>query len=551
VKRFLAPLLFLLAGMIVDLCFRYAFYAERIEYLYFRAGVAKTAGVYALSLAATLLTMSALFSLPRFGKWVLGFVTAFFFLGNMLFQATLGHFIGSPDIRIVENADQYAVTGAFSSYYRPEMIIFAPIALALWALAVWLGTKFPGPAKEWRFRGALCFAAFFGNLLLWDYLYIKCNDFPVEALTSTTRMAFYVEKEDREFLEVVRQRLEPIADLPAPKDNVVYIIDESVRSDYVSINRPDIGTTPFLAELAKQPGFMNYGVMIAATTCSFTTKALLFTGTPVAPDVERAAMKNPTIFQHAKRYGYKTIVLDGPGRNFPNIAIRETDLPAIDVLLRAREIPGKSEHADINAAEFIRNTTRESTGNFIVLIKVGAHFHYERCYPSAEEKYSKFLPKLSPGESYGSSREKTINSYKNALLFTVDTFFETMMAAPLPNTTVFWTSDHGQSLQEQGQTYTHCKDEIEQSMVPFVIISDLPWVADNAVRPEIPLSHHHLYPSLVSLFAKSRDVHHGDYASLFSAKVNSGQPPLFYYYGGIWASSRKIPVSREQWQQFK
>lgn len=552
-KRWLAPLIFLLAGVLVDLIFRFSFYVERIEYLYFRAGVFKTAGVYALALVATFLTVSAFFSLPKIGRWVLGFITAVSFIANMAFQATLGHFINSPDVRIVENADQYAVSGAFSAYYKPEMVIFIPVGLALWFLAVWLGKKFPGPGEEgkWRLRGVLIIAAFFGNLFLWDYLYIKCNDFPIETLTSTTRMAFYVEKEDREFLGIERQRLEPIAELPPPKDNIIYIIDESVRSDYVSINRPDIGTTPFLAELAQQPGFTNFGVMIAATTCSFTTKALLFTGTTVAPDVERAAMKNPTIFQHAKRYGYKTIVLDAPGRNFPNVAIRDRDLPAIDVLLRAHEIPGKSEFADINSAEFIRNTVRESTGNFIVLIKVGAHFHYERCYPSAEQRYSKFLPKLSPGESYGSSREKTINSYKNALLFTVDTFFETMLAEPLPNTTVLWTADHGQSLQEQGQTYTHCKDEIEQSMVPFAIWSDVPWVRENTVRPETPLSHHHLYPSLISLFAKTRDLHHGEYSSLFSEKVRSGQPPLFYYYGGIWASSRKIPVEQAQWEKFR
>src|SRR5262249_41904407 len=150
------------------------------------------------------------------------------------------------------------------------------------------------------------------------------------------------------------------------------------------------------------------------------------TGTTVVPDQDRHAMSNPTIFQQAKLWGYKTILLDGPGRNFPNIAIRDSDLGAVDTLLRANEIPGDSAFADINAAEYIRKTVNESKGNFIVLIKVGAHFHYERCYPSSEEKYSKFLPKLTPGESYGSSRERTINSYKDALSFTVDTFFETL-----------------------------------------------------------------------------------------------------------------------------
>lgn len=552
-RALLAPLLFLAAGMIADIALRWPAYAERLQYLYYRAGPIKTAGVYALALAVTLLTVSALFSLPRAGKFIAGATIACLFIMNMAYHATIGHFINAEDIRIMENADNDVYAGAISSYYRPDMLKFIPVALALFALAIWAGGKFPGPARTWRGRGALFLAAFFGNFFLWDYLYIKCNDFPVETLTSTMRMAFYVEKEDREFLGIAREKLEPIPNAMPPQDNVVLIIDESVRVDYVSINQPAIGTTPFLAELARQPGFLNYGLMISATTCSFTSKALIFTGTTVAPDDTRTAMKNPTLFQHAKRWGYKTIMLDGPGRNFPNVAVRSSDLGAIDVLLRAHEIAGPSAFADIDAAEYIRKTVRESTGNFIVLIKVGAHFHYERCYPSEEERYSKFMPKLSPGESYGSSRERTINSYKNALTFTVDTFFETLMREPLPNTTVFWTSDHGQSLQEQGQTYTHCKDELEQAVVPFAVISDLPWVRENATPPgpALILSHHHLYPSLISLFAKKRELVNAGYRSMFSEKLTEHLPPLHYVYGGIWASSRTIPVDPAQLEKFR
>ena len=49
--------------------------------------------------------------------------------------------------------------------------------------------------------------ALLANFVLWDYLYIKCNDFPVEALTSSLRTFFYVEKERREFLSIERETL--------------------------------------------------------------------------------------------------------------------------------------------------------------------------------------------------------------------------------------------------------------------------------------------------------------------------------------------------------
>jgi len=249
-----------------------------------------------------------------------------------------------------------------------------------------------------------------------------------------------------------------------------------------------------------------------------------------------------TLFQHAKRWGYRTVVLDGPGRNFPNIVIRPADLrQTVDVLMRGYEAGGAVRDYDLALADRARRLIEERSGNFIVLIKVGAHFHYETSYPGDEPRYARHLPKLRMHESYGASRERTINSYKNALGFTVDAFFERLLAKPLPNTTILYTSDHGQSLQEHGQTYTHCKDEIEQAVVPFTLYSDVPWVRAHAWAPGVVLSHHDLYPSLVSLLAREREVEHEGYRSLFSARRS--QPRLTYFSGGIWANSRTIEVA--------
>jgi glucan phosphoethanolaminetransferase (alkaline phosphatase superfamily) len=397
-RLFIAPGIVLAACMVADVALRHQAYGERLEYLYYRAGVLKIVAAYGLSLAVTALLLAATYAIPRVGKYLIGVLVAGLFVANQAYHATIGHFINVADARVMENADRDVFSGAMAAYFRPDMLIFIPIAIALGVLAIRAGRTFPGPLNGWGARGLLAVGALVANCALWDYLYIKCHDFPVEALTSTMRTAFYVEKENREFLSVPREEL-PAVPAAAPTDNIVLIVDESVRVDYVSINNPAIGTTPFLAELARRPGFVNYGLMIAATTCSFTGKALMFTGTTVAPDRDRRAMSNPTIFQHAKRWGYRTIVLDGPGRNFPNIAIRERDLGAVDVLLRASEIPGTSAFADLNAAAHVRKVVTESQGNFIVLIKVGAHFHYERCYPSAEERYARFLPRLSPARA--------------------------------------------------------------------------------------------------------------------------------------------------------
>jgi glucan phosphoethanolaminetransferase (alkaline phosphatase superfamily) len=543
-----APLVFLLICELLDLITRWPDYVVRIEYLTFRAGMIKTYGAYGLALATTLLTLVALFSIPKIGSFVVGSATTALYVLNMGFYLTLAHYLNAEDVRILQNADPNAYRGAVFSYWKPQYWPYLVVAATFIPLAWWLGRRWPVAASfDWRWRTGAIIAAAAANFFLWDYLYIKCNDFPVEAVTSTLRTAFYVEKERREFLSVEREVLPPIENIAPPADNIVLIIDESVRVDYISINSSTVATTPFLAELAQKPGFKNYGVMISSTTCSFTAKSLMFTGTTVAPDTQRLAMSNPTIFQQAKRYGYRTVILDGPGRNFPNIVIRESDLEdSVDILERGYQVTNREvKYYDLALADRVHQLlTERPTGNFIVLIKVGAHFHYETSYPGDEPKHRRFLPKLDVDESYGSSRERTINSYKNALTFTVDTFFEKLFSKTLPSTTILYTSDHGQSLQEHGQTYTHCKDEIEQAVVPFFIISDVPWVLENAGGTSFVLMHHNLYPSMVSIFAKQREVLFGGYNSLFSANLT--QPPLGYFYGGIWANSRTIVITPEQ-----
>src|SRR6185436_5725531 len=127
-------------------------------------------------------------------------------------------------------------------------------------------------------------------------------------------------------------------------------------------------------------------------------------------------------------------------------------------------------------ASYLRELLQNSKGNFVYVVKKGAHFHYENSYPSDDPAYVRFLPKLKTTDSYGEEKERTINSYKNAVSFAVDTFFERLLPAHLKNSTIIWTSDHGQSLQENGQKYTHCKSEFEQAMVPLIVISENAWV---------------------------------------------------------------------------
>ncbi len=153
-RALVAPIVFLLASEAIDLACRPAAYVARIEYLVLRAGALQTGGVYVVSLGATLLVLVALFSIPRIGRWLVGFATAVLFVINMAFHVTVAHFLNAEDVRVLENADLNAFRGAVVAYWRPIMLPYLAIGLGFIPLAAWLGKHYPLPLSRWTLRGA-------------------------------------------------------------------------------------------------------------------------------------------------------------------------------------------------------------------------------------------------------------------------------------------------------------------------------------------------------------------------------------------------------------
>jgi glucan phosphoethanolaminetransferase (alkaline phosphatase superfamily) len=537
---------------LLDLALRFPAYHARVSYLYYVSGPLKVAGLYATALLASALLYAALLAIPRLGRALTAGLVGILFTGQMAYRSVMGDFGGEREIASLAASEPGMAFGAATSFFSLEMVLWAA-AGSLAAAAVALAARRARPSPGLLRASALIALALFVHLGLWNYLYRKCHAFPTEPVMHTVRALIYFEKEQREFLSIPREELAPDVASRRPDDNVVLILDESVRYGFLSIHDPQVGTTPFLLQLARrQPGFRDYGLMLAASTCSMSSEAMILTGTTRAPDAERRALRNPTLFQHAKRRGYRTILLDAWGTAFPNNFLRDADLRFVDEHLGGAEIVGPSEHPDQNAAAWARRRFTTSRGNFVFILKRGAHFHYERSYPSDDPARRRFAPTLRLDESYGASRTRMINSYKNALAFSVDEFAKQLVPDDLGGTTILWASDHGQSLQERGQTYTHCNREIEQAIVPFFTLSDAEWVIASqppARRGEpIFYSHHNIYPTVVSLLAKDRDFAQDGFRSLFAPEPI--QPPLYYLYGGLWGGSTVIPVERAQLAAF-
>jgi lipid A ethanolaminephosphotransferase len=155
------------------------------------------------------------------------------------------------------------------------------------------------------------------------------------------------------------------------------------------------------------------------------------------------------------------------------------DLEQLDgyVCVRERETGRKAWEMDFSAIDDIERIVSENDRSFIYLIKTGAHFPYDDKYPP-DQAISQLA---SPGQASAGNREKTLDSYKNALRWTVDRFLEELSArlgSSGEEIVVVYTADHGQSLRRAvdddgvAVRWLHASPvspPVEQAMVPLLL----------------------------------------------------------------------------------
>ena len=338
-----------------------------------------------------------------------------------------------------------------------------------------------------------------------------------------------------------------------PADNIIFILDESIRGDYISINNPEVNTTPGLVKYLRDypENIFNYGIMLSSATVSFPSRTAIITCLDSLPDSKMQTFKNPTLFDIAKANGYKTILMNVQG-DFPDIVLRASDMARInEIYLASGDFDGEHNYnADMNAAKFIRERIKNEKGLFIFLEKVGAHIPCENRYPGENHEHQIFMPKLAKNDFnlFDRKRENLINSYKNAIRYNLDNFFAVLFGEnplELQDCTIIYTSDHAQSLMEYGQKESHGTGYFEQSIVPFLIFSTDSFVLDNLLRPDKisgSLTHMNISPTILSIILRDLEKYNN---SLISSKrfVN---PPLIYLKSGtLWDGLISDPVSAD------
>jgi glucan phosphoethanolaminetransferase (alkaline phosphatase superfamily) len=505
--RATASLLAAALAFLVDLALRFRAYRTSGE-LAQGFGALRTCGVYTLVFLQIFALFYLVALLPGPVRALFLLFCFFLIMLQCSYWLTLTQFMTATDLFLALTVSGNHRLEAISSFFQPAVLRYAlPYALVLsplFFLPAWPG-----------FRATLALGAIPAcYLLASNYLlfrYLPERSFHLNPLASFLRTALACKFES---LRTFRGAREELPDFPPPKrptDSIIYVIDESVRGSNLSLNGYPRATTPFLEELESRGLLKNLGICVSAGTFSHISNAYLITGHNAFPDCDFRTEKNPTVFDYAKKMGYRTLYIDvnqiylyalrkaagdGPVRSLDGW-MDDSSFVERDIDLDLTKDPG--------VAEILSELLNEKSGYFILVNKKGLHFHYSNRYPD-DIPSTLWKPVLKPGEAIDptpAGREKLVNTYDNGIRFQVDQFFRKLVSQTTNrNYAVLYTSDHGQTLAEHGQVYTHMKPDPEVVDVPAFLLSGEDYSKKaliNRIAPGIRVSHLNNFATLLDL----------------------------------------------------
>lgn len=302
---------------------------------------------------------------------------------------------------------------------------------------------------------------------------------------------------------------------PRVAGDIVLLIDESIAPAYLDINDAN-GVRSGLAQSRAGVAIHNFGIGAAITHCSLGSNLTLrHGGTRADYHVRNAA--GPTIWQYAKRAGYRTVYLDAQrsGGAYQN-GMDAAEAAGIDRFIQFGDVDViDRDHA---VAARLSELLRDDVRDVIVVNKIGAHFPVQAKYPEAATRY---MPVPSRGAFAGivdtASREgfddssegwrRYRNAYRNTVEWNVGGFFDRLFAGGIGNATILYTADHGQDLNEIGRpgASTHCSGNPTpaEGAVPIVVLGGADaagpdWAAAASANAN-RASHYQLFPTLIAL----------------------------------------------------
>ena len=263
-------------------------------------------------------------------------------------------------------------------------------------------------------------------------------------------------------------------------ENIVVIMDESVRADYLDLIDPQGITT----HLVDHPATVNFGIAASHANCSAASN-LSFRYAARRQSFLKDEAIRPSLWAFAKRAGYRAIYVDGQRtdeelQNFMNAAERAE----LDAFVQ-HDDKTVAKDKDILLVDKLATVLSQTGKKYVFVNKNGVHFPYENKYPDAQTIYT---PKMQStqvrrnesdnyGGEFGSVEFR--NSYRNAVAWNTGEFFKRLLPKiDFSKTLLIFTSDHGQNFTkvwEQG-FLTHCTwgpAPAPEGTVPLAVLTQI------------------------------------------------------------------------------
>ena len=277
---------------------------------------------------------------------------------------------------------------------------------------------------------------------------------------------------------------------------VIVIIGESARADRFHFNGYPRETTP---RLSNEKNFVNFGAITSfAAYTRLSVPAMITPATLAKPETTMNSYLG--VF---KKHGFKTTWLSANDRFTSNDTPTTNAIGEIDQKLFRNKFGRASYNGfyDAMLLEPLKGVLKNASVNQAITIHTrGSHANYAARYT---KEFRKFIP-----DSYGEDMqiEMVNNAYDNSILAT-DAFIGSIIDLVRDkNAIVIYSSDHGESLGEEGRFGHGDPDIIEQREVPFFV-----WYSNtyNLLNPDIvaalkkqqgaKLSHDVFFPWVINL----------------------------------------------------
>ncbi len=260
---------------------------------------------------------------------------------------------------------------------------------------------------------------------------------------------------------------------------IIFVVGETVRADHLSLNGYNKKTTPYL-EKENVISFSN--VFSCGTSTSYSVPCL-FSIYNRSDFNESKTLRTENVLDILHRTGVNVVWLDNNSnskgvanriyyesyRTTDNNTVCDTECRDIGLLSNLQSYINSHNNGDI----------------FIVLHQMGNHGpDYYKRYP---KEFEKFTPVCETNQLERCSIESINNAYDNALLYTDYFLSKTIEFLKINqnkfNTALFYVSDHGESLGENG-LYLHGLPYMfapeSQTHVPLIM-----WFSDSYDKDEV------------------------------------------------------------------